>query len=89
MADTAASGVFRPNPLLPDTRSEVSVPLVVGERVVGVLDLQSTQPGTFTADNLPAFQALAGQLAIAIENADLFATAHQAREAVEAGVPAG
>jgi PAS domain S-box-containing protein len=50
-----------------------------------VLDLQSTQPGTFTADNLPAFQALAGQLAIAIENADLFATAQQAREAVEAG----
>jgi len=84
VADTAASGVFRPNPLLPDTRSEVSVPLVVGERVVGVLDLQSTQPGTFTADNLPAFQALAGQLAIAIENADLFATAQQAREAVEA-----
>jgi PAS domain S-box-containing protein len=83
VSDTAASGVFRPNPLLPDTRSEVSVPLLVGDRVVGALDLQSVQPGAFTDDNLPAFQALAGQLAIAIENANLFADVQEAHAEVE------
>jgi GAF domain-containing protein/HAMP domain-containing protein len=81
--DTETSPLHRPNPLLPDTRSEVVVPLVVGTRVVGVLDMQSVQPGAFSAENLPAFQALAGQLAIAITNANLFEEAEQAREAME------
>jgi signal transduction histidine kinase/HAMP domain-containing protein len=84
VADTASSDTFRPNPLLPDTRSEMAVPLIVGNRVVGVLDLQSVQPGALTDDNLPAFEALAGQLAIAIENAALFAETEQARAEVEA-----
>ncbi|HET7090313.1 MAG TPA: GAF domain-containing sensor histidine kinase [Anaerolineae bacterium] len=84
VADTAQSAIFLPNPLLPDTRSEMAVPLIAGERVVGVLDLQSAEPGALTAHNLMAFQALAGQLAIAIENASLFAEAAQTRAEVEA-----
>jgi len=81
---TAASRSFRPNPLLPDTRSEMCVPLLVGDRVVGVLDLQSARPGALTEENLPAFQALAGQLAVAVQNANLFAEAQQAHAEVEA-----
>jgi GAF domain-containing protein/HAMP domain-containing protein len=84
VADTANSDMFRPNPLLPDTRSEMAVSLSVGDRVVGVLDLQSAQPGALTDENLPAFEALAGQLAIAVDNAVLFAEAEQARAEVEA-----
>ena len=84
VSDTEASEVFRPNPLLPETRSEMAVPLMVGERVVGVLDMQSSQPGAFSEDNLPAFQALAGQVAIAISNASLFAQAERARQEIEA-----
>ncbi len=84
VTDTASSGVHRPNPLLPDTRSEVAVPLVVGEKVLGVLDLQADQPGTFQAENLFAFQALANQLAVALQNATLFEQAEQARFEVEA-----
>ncbi len=83
VADTVSSDMFRPNPLLPDTRSEMAVPLIVGDRIVGVLDLQSAQPGALTDENLPAFKALAGQLAIAIENAALFAETEQARAEVE------
>jgi len=84
VADTSISASFRPNPLLPETRSEMAVPLTAGGRVVGVLDLQSSMPGALTEDNLSAFQALAGQLAIAIQNASLFAEAQQAHAEVEA-----
>ena len=70
VSDTTASNTFRPNPLLPDTRSEMAVPLLVGEKVVGVLDLQSTQAGALNQDIVPAYEALAGQLAIAIQNAN-------------------
>jgi len=81
--DTETSSVHRPNPLLPDTRSEMVVPLLVGERVVGVLDMQSVQPGAFSEENLPAFEALAGQLAISIANAELFEETERARTVVE------
>jgi PAS domain S-box-containing protein len=72
-ADTATDPFFRPNPLLPDNRAELAVPLMLGERVLGVLDMQSTQTNTFTADSIPAFETLAGQLAIALDNAQLLA----------------
>ena len=83
IADTATSATFRPNPLLPDTRSEMAIPLVVGEKVVGVLDLQSEKANALTQELLPAFEALAGQLAIAIQNANLLAETEQARAEVE------
>jgi len=81
--DTETSLIHRSNPLLPETRSEVAVPLIAGERVVGVLDVQSSQPGALREGNLPAFEALAGQLAISIINAELFDQAEQARQQVE------
>jgi GAF domain-containing protein len=84
IADTATSATFRPNPLLPDTRSEMAVPLIVGEKVVGVLDLQSDKAHALDREILPAFEALAGQFAIAIQNASLLAEAEQARAEVEA-----
>lgn len=84
IADTTASATFRPNPLLPDTHSEMAVPLMIAENVVGVLDLQSREAGSLNEELLPAFEALAGQLAIAIQNASLLAETEQARAEVEA-----
>jgi GAF domain-containing protein/HAMP domain-containing protein len=84
ISNTAASATFRPNPLLPDTRAEMAVPLIVADNVVGVLDMQSRQPGALTEEVLPAFEALAGQLAVAIQNANLLKEAEQARAEVEA-----
>ncbi len=72
VANTATSENFKPHPLLPNTRSETAVPLLIGNNVVGVLDLQSSEPNTFTEESLPAFVTLAGQLAVAIENSALF-----------------
>jgi GAF domain-containing protein len=60
------------------------VPLLVRDRVVGTLDMQSSQAGALNKENLQAFQALAGQLAIAVENATLLAETESARRTVEA-----
>jgi GAF domain-containing protein len=64
--------LFRPNPLLPETRTEMAIPMVVGNRLVGVLDLQNDKAFSLKRRDLPAFEVLASELAIAIENANLF-----------------
>ncbi|RPJ02996.1 MAG: HAMP domain-containing protein, partial [Chloroflexi bacterium] len=63
---------FLPNPLLPDTRSEAALPLIAGDRVLGVLDVQSDQPGRFDTDILAVLSTLSGQIAVALDNARLF-----------------
>jgi len=83
ISDTAENITFRPNELLPNTRGEMAVPLIVGEKVVGVLDMQSSEPGVLNEEILPAFEALAGQLAVTIQNAGLLLEAEQARDEVE------
>ncbi len=77
VANTQESSQFRPHPLLPDTRSEMVVPLMVDEDVLGVIDLQSTEVDFLTEDVLPAFNVIAGQLAIAILNARQYRAAQE------------
>ncbi len=60
------------NPDLPNTRSEMGLPLKVRDRVIGVLDVQSTQQSAFSEDDVATLQTLADQLAAAIANARLF-----------------
>ena len=86
VSDTAQSADFLPNILLPNTRSEMAIPLLARGQVVGVLDMQSDEPNTLTEVYLPAFETLAGQLAITIQNAVLFAEVEQARSEVGAQV---
>ncbi|NWG07252.1 MAG: GAF domain-containing protein [Chloroflexi bacterium] len=83
ISDTARSATFRQNPLLPETRGEMAVPLIVADKVVGVLDMQSREAGVLNEEVLPAFEALAGQLAVAIQNANLLKEANEARAEVE------
>ena len=71
--DTTRDATYYPNPLLPDTKGEAAIPLRVGERIVGVLDVQSTTPYAFAEHNLRTLQILADQLAIAVINTELFA----------------
>ncbi|MBI3170548.1 MAG: GAF domain-containing protein [Chloroflexi bacterium] len=73
VSDTAKDLTYYPNPLLPDTRAEAAFPLRVGDRILGALDVQSTQPYAFHEDNLRSLQILADQLAIAVANTELFA----------------
>ena len=86
VTDTLQSLNFKPNALLPNTRSEMVVPLIVGDRVIGVLDMQSEHPGALNETNLFAFTTLAAQLAIAIQNAALLQQAEEARSEVEAQI---
>lgn len=65
------------NPLLPYAKSEITLPLMVADRVLGALDIQSTKPDDFTADIIETLQNMAGQIAIALENARLFQEAQQ------------
>jgi len=69
--DVGADAVFFNNPDLPLTRSEVAIPLMIRNKLLGVLDIQSDKPQAFSLDNIDVFQTLADQIAIAIENARL------------------
>jgi GAF domain-containing protein/HAMP domain-containing protein len=70
--DVGSEPVRFNNPLLPQTRSEIALPLTVGNRVVGALDVQSTQEAAFDQENIDTLQGMANQVAIALENARLF-----------------
>jgi GAF domain-containing protein len=70
--DTGETAIRFNNPLLPNTRSEIALPLIVGERVIGALDVQSTREADFKTEEIAALQGMANQVAIAIENARLF-----------------
>ena len=63
------------NPLLPDTRSEIALPLMTGNRVLGALDVQSTQSAAFDESSAVVLQAMADQIAIALNNAEQFTQA--------------
>jgi sigma-B regulation protein RsbU (phosphoserine phosphatase) len=56
----------------PETRSELAVPLIYKDKVIGVLDLEHTKRGFFTEDHQRTVTTLAAQIAIAIENARLY-----------------
>jgi GAF domain-containing protein len=79
--DTGADAVHFDNPDLPQTRSEATLPLLVRGQVIGVLDVQSTEPEAFTQEDITVLQTLADQVATAINNARLF---RQVEESVEA-----
>lgn len=71
--DITKDATHLPNPMLPDTRAEAAIPLKIGERILGVLDVQSTIPYSFSSKDISTFQTLADQLAIAVNNTELFA----------------
>jgi GAF domain-containing protein len=72
------------SPLLPETRSEMALPLRIGERVIGALDIHSTQATAFDEADVQVFQTLADQLAVAVENARLIHALQQNLREIEA-----
>ena len=70
--DVTQAPDFLPNPLLPDTRSELAVPMIVGNKVIGVFDIQSDQVGRFTDSDVNIQTTLAAQLATSIQNVRSF-----------------
>ena len=82
--DVGNDAVFFNNPDLPMTRSEVALPLMIHDKVLGVLDIQSDKSQAFTADDIDVLQTLADQVAVAIENARLLDEAQAALTQLEA-----
>ena len=76
--DTGKDAVYFSNPDLPKTRSEAALPLVIGEKTIGVLDVQSEQPSAFHESDIEVLSTLANLVAVAIENARLFSRTNQA-----------
>ena len=70
--DVTLAPDFLPNPLLPDTRSELVVPMIVGGKVIGVFDVQSDQVGRFADSDISIQTTLAAQVAVSLQNVRSF-----------------
>jgi len=78
-SDVGADATYFDNPDLPDTRSEIALPLRYAGQVIGVLDVQSKEPNAFSRDDIEVLITLADQVATAIRNT---LTLEEARNAV-------
>jgi GAF domain-containing protein/HAMP domain-containing protein len=67
--DVGADAVHFKNPDLPGTRSEMALPLIVGDRLLGALDVQSTQEAAFDEEDMATLSLMADQVAVALDNA--------------------
>lgn len=72
------------NPLLPYTRSEIALPLMVGNRVIGAFDIQSTREADFGPDVIETMRNMASQVTVALENARLFQEAQMVIKEMQA-----
>lgn len=70
--DVGQDAIYFNNPYLPETHSEMALPLKSGTRVIGVLDVQSTEKNAFSSNDIQLLSLLADQVSLAIENARLF-----------------
>ncbi len=75
-----ASSLHKPNPLLPETKAETAIPLRISNRIIGALDIQSTEIDAFSEDDIAILQLLTDQIAVGIDNARSYNMAQQAVE---------
>jgi GAF domain-containing protein len=75
--DVGEQAIHFSYPLLPYTRSEISLPLFVGDRILGALDVHSSQEATFSEQDIETLQNMANQVAISLDNARLFQETNQ------------
>lgn len=64
---------FLSHPLLPETRSEMSIPIIVGDQLLGIFDVQSSKVNRFTDEDANIFTTLTAQVGVALQNARLYA----------------
>ena len=78
--DVTQDANWLPNPLLPETRAETAVPIIYGDTLLGVLDVQQNVVGGLTQEDVRVLQAVAAQVAIALRNARLYDQAQRQAE---------
>ena len=79
VADTSQDPNWLPNELLPETRAEAAIPISVGNRVLGVLDVQHNVTEGLGEEDMDSLQSIANQVAVALQNARAFTQAEQQR----------
>ena len=75
-----ARSIHKPNPLLPNTKAELGIPLKIADRVIGALDVQSAQANAFSTDEIAVLQILSDQIAVAVETARTYELVQKAAE---------
>jgi GAF domain-containing protein len=78
--DVRSDPGWLPNPQLPDTASEMAVPMIVGDQILGVLDVQSERPIAFSDEDASIQTTLASQIAVALQNARSFSQTRRQAE---------
>lgn len=78
--DTSSDPNWLRNPLLPETRSELAIPITTGDRVLGVLDVQQNNLNAFGQQQLELLEAIANQTAVAVMNSRLYSLAQRQAE---------
>jgi GAF domain-containing protein/HAMP domain-containing protein len=81
--DVGADAVYFDNPDMPETRSEMALPLRARGEIIGALDVQSTEPNAFSHEDAAVLQTLADQVAMAISNVRLFQQSQESLEAMQ------
>jgi PAS domain S-box-containing protein len=76
--DTSTDPIHRPNPLLPETRAEMGIPLKIGSRILGALDIQSKETNAFHPEDIAVLETLSDQIAVALDNANSYDLAQKA-----------
>ncbi len=76
----ATESIHFPHPLVPDTRSEVALPLIVRGQVIGALSVQSDKPHAFDRETIDVLRTIADQIAVALDNARLLRESQEALE---------
>lgn len=84
--DVGADSVYFDNPDLPETHSEIALPLRYSGKIIGALDVQSEHPNAFLPDDVEVLTTLADQVTVAINNAQNFASAQKALAEAQSAV---
>jgi PAS domain S-box-containing protein len=83
VSDTAHAPDWLPNQLLPDTKAEAAIPIIIGDKVLGVLDVQDNVTNDITSADITLLESLASQVAISLQNARQYLESTRFRLGIE------